>query len=302
MNQHFIEKLHDIMDSSRILVNEPMKKHITFRVGGPADVLVRPTPKELREILLLCKEECVPYVVIGNGSNLLVGDKGIRGLVIEMTSCMGDITVEENVITTGSGVLLSKLANCAAEHGLAGMEFAAGIPGTVGGAVVMNAGAYGGEMKDILTAVTVMTKEGELQELSAFELDLSYRHSCIPQKEYIVVEVKIGLQKGEEAVIREQMKKLREQRIEKQPLEYPSAGSTFKRPEGHFAGKLIMDAGLRGYQVGDAQVAEKHCGFVINRGNATAADIKTLMQDVTEKVQEQFDVVLEPEVKLLGEF
>lgn len=302
MNQHFIEKLHDIMDSSRILVNEPMKKHITFRVGGPADVLVRPTPKELREILLLCKEECVPYVVIGNGSNLLVGDKGIRGLVIEMTSYMGDITVEENVITAGSGVLLSKLANCAAEHGLAGMEFAAGIPGTVGGAVVMNAGAYGGEMKDILTAVTVMTKEGELQELSAFELDLSYRHSCIPQKEYIVVEVKLGLQKGEEAVIREQMKKLREQRIEKQPLEYPSAGSTFKRPEGHFAGKLIMDAGLRGYQVGDAQVAEKHCGFVINRGNATAADIKTLMQDVTEKVQEQFDVVLEPEVKLLGEF
>lgn len=302
MNQHFIEKLHDIMDSSRILVNEPMKKHITFRVGGPADVLVRPTPKELREILLLCKEECVPYVVIGNGSNLLVGDKGIRGLVIEMTSCMGDITVEENVITAGSGVLLSKLANCAAEHGLAGMEFAAGIPGTVGGAVVMNAGAYGGEMKDILTAVTVMTKEGELQELSAFELDLSYRHSCISQKEYIVVEVKLGLQKGEETVIREQMKKLREQRIEKQPLEYPSAGSIFKRPEGHFAGKLIMDAGLRGYQVGDAQVAEKHCGFVINRGNATAADIKTLMQDVTEKVQEQFDVVLEPEVKLLGEF
>lgn len=302
MNQHFIEKLHDIMDSSRILVNEPMKKHITFRVGGPADVLVRPTPMELKEILLLCKEECVPYVVIGNGSNLLVGDKGIRGLVIEMTSCMGDITVEENVITTGSGVLLSKLANCAAEHGLAGMEFAAGIPGTVGGAVVMNAGAYGGEMKDILAAVTVMTKEGELQELSPFELELSYRHSCIPQKEYIVVEVKLQLQKGDEAVIRELMKKLREQRVEKQPLEYPSAGSTFKRPEGHFAGKLIMDAGLRGYQVGDAQVAEKHCGFVINRGNATAADIKTLMQDVTERVQEQFDVVLEPEVKLLGEF
>ncbi len=302
MNQQFIEKLYDIMDSSRILENEPMKKHITFRVGGPADVLVRPTPEELPEILKLCKEYSVSYVVIGNGSNLLVGDKGIRGLVIEMTSGMGDIRIEDNIITAGCGVLLSKIANCAAEHSLAGMEFAAGIPGTVGGAVVMNAGAYGGEMKDILTTVTVMTKEGELKELSALDLDLSYRHSCIPEKEYIVVEVKLQLQMGEEEAIREQMKILRDQRVEKQPLEYPSAGSTFKRPEGHFAGKLIMDAGLRGYQVGDAQVAEKHCGFVINRGNATAADIRTLMQDVTEKVQEQFDVVLEPEVKLLGEF
>ena len=302
MNQQFMEQLNDIVDSSRILINEPMKKHITFRVGGPADVLVRPTQKELPEILKLCKECKIPYVVIGNGSNLLVGDKGIRGLVIEMTANMGDISVEEEVITAGCGVLLSKIANCAAEHGLAGMEFAAGIPGTVGGAVVMNAGAYGGEMKDILTAATVLTKEGQMQELSVAELDLSYRHSCIPEKEYIVVEVKLRLNKGDEAAIREQMKLLRDQRVEKQPLEYPSAGSTFKRPEGHFAGKLIMDAGLRGYQVGDAQVAEKHCGFVINRGNATAADIRTLMQDVTEKVQEQFDVVLEPEVKLLGEF
>lgn len=302
MNQQFMEQLNDIVDSSRILMNEPMKKHITFRVGGPADVLVRPTQKELPEILKLCKECDIPYVVIGNGSNLLVGDKGIRGLVIEMTANMGDISVEEDVITAGCGVLLSKIANCAAEHGLAGMEFAAGIPGTVGGAVVMNAGAYGGEMKDILTTATILTKDGEMQELSVAELDLSYRHSCIPEKEYIVVEVKLRLKKGDEAAIREQMKLLRDQRVEKQPLEYPSAGSTFKRPEGHFAGKLIMDAGLRGYQVGDAQVAEKHCGFVINRGNATAADIRTLMQDVTEKVQEQFDVVLEPEVKLLGEF
>lgn len=302
MNQQFMEQLNDIVDSSRILMNEPMKKHITFRVGGPADVLVRPTQKELPEILKLCKECDIPYVVIGNGSNLLVGDKGIRGLVIEMTANMGDISVEEDVITAGCGVLLSKIANCAAEHGLAGMEFAAGIPGTVGGAVVMNAGAYGGEMKDILTTATILTKDGEMQELSVAELDLSYRHSCIPEKEYIVVEVKLRLKKGDEAAIREQMKLLRNQRVEKQPLEYPSAGSTFKRPEGHFAGKLIMDAGLRGYQVGDAQVAEKHCGFVINRGNATAADIRTLMQDVTEKVQEQFDVVLEPEVKLLGEF
>ena len=302
MNQQFLEQLNNIMDSSRILINEPMKKHITFRVGGPADVLVRPTQKELPEILKLCKECSVPYVVIGNGSNLLVGDKGIRGLVIEMTADMGDICVEGDVITAGCGMLLSKIANCAAEHSLTGMEFAAGIPGTIGGAVVMNAGAYGGEMKDILVTATVITKEGELQQLSAEELDLSYRHSCIPEKEYIVVEVKLQLQSGDETAIREQMKALRDQRVEKQPLEYPSAGSTFKRPEGHFAGKLIMDAGLRGYQVGDAQVAEKHCGFVINRGNATAADIRTLMKDVTEKVQEQFGVELEPEVKLLGEF
>ena len=302
MNQQFLEKLNHIMDSSRILINEPMKNHITFRVGGPADVLVRPTQKELPEILKLCRECEVPYVVIGNGSNLLVGDKGIRGVVIEMTADMGDINVEDETITAGCGMLLSKIANCAAEHSLTGMEFAAGIPGTIGGAVVMNAGAYGGEMKDILVTATVLTKDGELKALTAEELELSYRHSCIPEKEYIVVEVKLKLQKGEETAIREQMNTLRMQRTEKQPLEYPSAGSTFKRPEGYFAGKLIMDAGLRGYQVGDAQVAEKHCGFVINRGNATADDIRTLMKDVTEKVQEQFGVELEPEVKLLGEF
>lgn len=302
MNQQFLEKLNHIMDSSRILSNEPMKNHITFRVGGPADVLVRPTQKELLEIINLCRECEVPYVVIGNGSNLLVGDKGIRGVVIEMTSDMGDICIEGETITAGCGMLLSKIANSAAEHSLTGMEFAAGIPGTIGGAVVMNAGAYGGEMKDILVTATVLTKDGNFAKLTAEELELSYRHSCIPEKEYIVVEVVLKLQKGEEKAIREQMNALRTQRVEKQPLEYPSAGSTFKRPEGYFAGKLIMDAGLRGYQVGDAQVAEKHCGFVINRGNATAKDIRTLMQDVTEKVQEQFGVELEPEVKLLGEF
>jgi len=199
-------------------------------------------------------------------------------------------------------MLLSKTANCAAEHGLTGMEFAAGIPGSIGGAVVMNAGAYGGEMKDILTAVTVLDKDGNEKKLTVEELELGYRTSCILKKGYIVTEAKMKLLHGEEKEIRARMDELKKQRVEKQPLEFPSAGSTFKRPEGYFAGKLIMDAGLRGYQVGDAQVSEKHCGFVINRGNATAADVRTLMQNVSDIVEEKFDVRLEPEVKMTGEF
>ena len=240
--------------------------------------------------------------MIGNGSNLLVGDKGIRGLVIEIGSGMNDIRVEGTKIVAGAGALLSKVANEAAAAGLGGMEFAAGIPGSIGGAVTMNAGAYGGEMKDILESVKVIDPEGMMHILSVEELDLSYRHSCIMEKGGIVVEATIKLEKKPEEEIRAQMADLRNRRVEKQPLEYPSAGSTFKRPEGYFAGKLIMDAGLRGYTVGGAQVSEKHCGFVINHANATAADVRQLMQDVKEKVKEQFGVELEPEVKMIGEF
>ena len=227
---------------------------------------------------------------------------GIRGVVIEITSRLGEIVIQGETVTAGAGMLLSKIANQAATAGLAGMEFAAGIPGTIGGAVVMNAGAYGGEMKDIISSVIVLNSEGEELELKPEELDLSYRHSCIPEREYIVLEVTLVLHTDEENVIRERMKELRDKRVEKQPLEYPSAGSTFKRPEGYFAGKLIMDAGLRGYQVGGAQVSEKHCGFVINKENATAADIRQLMDDVAKKVKVEYGVTLEPEVKMLGEF
>lgn len=302
MNYQFLEQLREIMDSSYMFEQEFMKKHTTFRVGGPADVLVQPNRKELANIIKLCKKESVPFSVIGNGSNLLVGDLGIRGVVIEITSRLGEIVIQGETVTAGAGMLLSKIANQAATAGLAGMEFAAGIPGTIGGAVVMNAGAYGGEMKDIISSVIVLNSDGEELEVKPEELDLSYRHSCIPEREYIVLEVTLVLHTDEENVIRERMKELRDKRVEKQPLEYPSAGSTFKRPEGYFAGKLIMDAGLRGYQVGGAQVSEKHCGFVINKENATAADIRQLMDDVAKKVKAEYGVTLEPEVKMLGEF
>lgn len=302
MNDQFLTELQNVMGGSGIFMEEPMKKHTTFRVGGPADVLVQPDETALAAILALCRQYYVPYSFIGNGSNLLVGDKGIRGVVIEMTDPMGNIEVHGTKITAQAGAMLSKIANTAASNGLGGMEFAAGIPGSVGGAVVMNAGAYGGEMKDIIERVYVLDENGAQLELDRDALDFGYRHSCIPKKKYIVTKVVLDLVPRDEAEIRSEMKELNEKRAEKQPLQYPSAGSTFKRPEGYFAGKLIMDAGLRGYQVGGAQVSEKHCGFVINKGDATAADICQLMQDVSDKVQAQFGVVLEPEVKMIGEF
>ena len=302
MNDQFLTELQNVMGGSGIFMEEPMKKHTTFRVGGPADVLVQPDETALAAILALCRRYHVSYSFIGNGSNLLVGDKGIRGVVIEMTDPMGNIEVDGTKITAQAGAMLSKIANTAASNGLGGMEFAAGIPGSVGGAVVMNAGAYGGEMKDIIERVYVLDENGAQLELDRDALDLGYRHSCIPDKKYIVTKVVLELVPRDEAEIRSEMKELNEKRAEKQPLQYPSAGSTFKRPEGYFAGKLIMDAGLRGYQVGGAQVSEKHCGFVINKGDATAADICQLMRDVSDKVQAQFGVVLEPEVKMIGEF
>lgn len=302
MNDQFLTELQNVMGGSGIFMQEPMKKHTTFRVGGPADVLVRPDETALAAILALCRQYHVSYSFIGNGSNLLVGDKGIRGVVIEMTDPMGNIEVDGTKITAQAGAMLSKIANTAASNGLGGMEFAAGIPGSVGGAVVMNAGAYGREMKDIIEKVYVLDENGAQLELDRDALDLGYRHSCIPEKKYIVTKVVLELVPRNEAEIRSEMKELNEKRAEKQPLQYPSAGSTFKRPKGYFAGKLIMDAGLRGYQVGGAQVSEKHCGFVINKGDATAADICQLMRDVSDKVQAQFGVVLEPEVKMIGEF
>ena len=302
MNDQFLTELQNVMGGSGIFMEEPMKKHTTFRVGGPADVLVQPDETALAAILALCRQYHVSYSFIGNGSNLLVGDKGIRGVVIEMTDPMGNIEVDGTKITAQAGAMLSKIANTAASNGLGGMEFAAGIPGSVGGAVVMNAGAYGGEMKDILTEVTVLDENNEVRVLKKEELELGYRTSIVAKKGYVVLSAKVELKKGDQTKIRERMNELKVQRTTKQPLEYPSAGSTFKRPEGYFAGKLIMDSDLRGYRVGGAQVSEKHCGFVINAGGATAEDVVTLMKNVTDIVYEKFGVKLEPEVKFLGEF
>lgn len=280
-----------------------MKKHITFRVGGPAACFLTPSTKEqIREILHICQEEKTPYFILGNGSNLLVSDQGFDGVVLQVYKNMNQVTVEGEHLRVQAGALLSATARKALEAGLTGMEFAAGIPGTMGGAAVMNAGAYGGEMKDILESVTVLTPEGEQKELKNEELQLGYRASVVKEKGYIVLEAVLSLKKGDPEAIKSRMDELKEQRVTKQPLEYPSAGSTFKRPEGYFAGKLVQDAGLRGFRVGDAMVSEKHCGFVINAGEATAAQVDELMKQVSAKVREQFGVTLEPEVKRLGEF
>ena len=298
----FQEKLSGILTKEQILVDEPMSRHTTFKAGGPADYYLIPEEGQIVEVIQLCQEEDVPYYVIGNGSNLLVGDKGIRGVVMEIGSGISEVSLKENVICAQAGISLARLAQEAARAGLTGLEFASGIPGTVGGAVVMNAGAYGGEMKDVLAWALILKPDGELQKLSAEELQLSYRHSIVPEIGGIVLQAAFQLAPGNVEQIRDKMEQLRKQRMEKQPLEYGSAGSTFKRPEGYFAGKLIMDAGLRGYRVGDAQVSEKHCGFVINRGQATATEILKLIQDVKAQVKEQFGVELEPEVKMIGEF
>ena len=302
INQDFYNKLAEIVSTEAILKNEPMSKHTTFRIGGNADMFVSPKVSQVADIMKLAKEFEVPVTVVGNGSNLLVGDKGIRGLVVSFGKEAEEIQLDGRCMTVSAGTLLAKAAAEAAKNSLTGLEFAAGIPGTMGGAIVMNAGAYGGEMKDVVISATVLTPEGEVVELSNAELELSYRHSCIPEKDYIVLQATLELSEGEEALIRDTMADYKNRRVDKQPLDYPSAGSTFKRPEGHFAGKLIQDAELRGYTVGGAQVSEKHCGFVINKGDATAQDVIQLMEDVKRIVFDKFQVELEPEVKMIGEF
>ena len=279
MNQELGKKLLSILKEEQVKKDEPMKSHTTFRVGGPADYFVTPqTAEEVAKVIEACTQEKVPYYIVGNGSNLLAQ------------------------IHAQAGALLSMIAKRALDAELTGFEFAAGIPGTLGGACVMNAGAYGGEMKDVLKSVTVLTDKGEVKTLAKEELELGYRTSVIAKKGYIVLEAVLELQKGEKEKIQAVMDDLKERRVTKQPLEYPSAGSTFKRPEGYFAGKLIQDAGLRGFQVGGAQVSEKHCGFVINKDQATASDVMNLMNQVSDKVYEEFGVRLQPEVKRLGEF
>ncbi|MDD6441457.1 MAG: UDP-N-acetylmuramate dehydrogenase [bacterium] len=303
MKENFEKKLLKMIDKEKILFDEPMKKHTTFRIGGPADYFIVPTEiEEIRAVVSLCEEMGMPYYVIGNGSNLLVADKGFRGVILQIYKAMNQVKIEGNVITAQAGASLAQIAKEALEHALTGFEFAAGIPGTLGGAVRMNAGAYGGEIKDILTKATVLTKEGEVVELSKEELEFGYRTSIIERTGQIVLKAEIELSPGKREEIKAVMDDLRKKRVSKQPLEFPSAGSTFKRPEGHFAGKLIQDAGLKGFCIGGAQVSEKHSGFVINTGNATASDVVELMRQVNEKVTDMFGVSLEPEVRRIGEF
>ena len=282
--------------------NEPLAAHCTFKIGGPAQLFVMPeNEQQLCSAVALCKEQAVRYYLLGNGSNILFADEGFSGVVIDVSALDAEIAVEDTVLTAGAGVRLAALCKAALKHGLSGLEFAYGIPGTVGGAVYMNAGAYGGEMKDVLASVDVLTQDLEIKTIPAAELNLGYRYSSIPEKGYIVLGATLQLKKGNIAEIRGRMAELAEQRRAKQPLQYPSAGSTFKRPEGYFAGKLVQDAGLKGKTIGGAQVSEKHSGFLINIGGATAQDILDLIAFCQKEVKDKFGVTLETEVKIVGE-
>ncbi len=302
MNQAIVEALHKFVPQENIYLQESMAGHTTFRIGGPADCFVKiENETQLAQVQKYLKEQSVPYYILGNGSNLLVSDKGYAGVILQIAGKMNTIQVDGETLTAQAGATMAQVARAAFEHGLEGLEFAAGIPGTIGGGIVMNAGAYGGEICRVVSRVHLLDENGEALELSCEEMEFGYRTSIIKKKPYIVTKVVFTLKQGDKEQIKARMDDFAFRRRDKQPLEYPSAGSTFKRPEGYFAGKLIMDAGLAGYQVGGAQVSAKHCGFVINVGGATAADVRTLIEDVKAKVFEKFQVELEPEVIFFGE-
>ncbi|MCR5206325.1 MAG: UDP-N-acetylmuramate dehydrogenase [Lachnospiraceae bacterium] len=307
MDRSVFDKLSKCIAPGRIIENARLSEYTSFKTGGPADILVKVGNSiEIQRIVAIAKESDVPFYVIGNGTNMLVSDEGYRGIVICLREMDNDIRAEKASngdycrLSCSAGCTLARLSSEAASMGYSGLEFAAGIPGSVGGAVVMNAGAYGGEIKDVFEYADVLDENGDVIRLKREDMDFGYRKSIIQEKEYIVLDVMFVLKKGEENAIKAEIKELNERRREKQPLEYASAGSTFKRPEGLFAGKLIEDAGLKGFSVGDAAVSEKHCGFLINKGKATSTDIYELISQVIEKVYEKSGVVLEPEIKLLG--
>lgn len=286
----------------KILFDEPMKNHTSFKIGGPADVLIIPErEEEIVNAIRFCRENQIKYFIMGNGSNLLVKDTGIRGAVIKVANGFDRIEVIGERVICQSGALLSKVAKYALKHSLTGFEFASGIPGTIGGAIAMNAGAYGGEMKDVVSKVKAIDRNNNIVEFTNADMNFRYRGSLVSDENLIVLGVELNLQKGDYSSIEAKMKDLTERRVSKQPLEYPSAGSTFKRPEGYFAGKLIEDAGLRGVRYGDAQVSEKHCGFVINVGEATFDHVITLIRMIQKVVYDKFNVKLEPEVKIIGD-
>jgi UDP-N-acetylmuramate dehydrogenase len=297
-----VDYFTEVAGEENVLIDEPMRNHTSFKLGGPADVLVTPRNKEqLVLILNYCNKNSVPFYVIGNGSNLIVRDKGIRGAVIKLFNNYNNIIVEDDVICVEAGALLSRLANTACENNLTGLEFAHGIPGTVGGAVTMNAGAYGGEMKDVVFKTEFIDKNGEIVTLNGEEHEFSYRNSYIQKHQGIVTRSWMKLQRGNKEEIQAKMDDLMKRRKDKQPLEMPSAGSVFKRPEGYFAGKLIEDCGLRGVKIGGAQVSEKHCGFIVNTGNATTQDVLDLIATIQDKVKDKFNVEMHTEVRIIGE-
>lgn len=303
MNTAFLEYLEQFIPKENIVLNESMNRHTTFRIGGDAAVFITVTKEEelIKLVSYLYKTER-EFFVLGNGSNLLVGDRGYDGVVVHLGKEYSQISVSDNSMEIQAGALLSAVAKKAMEHGLSGLEFASGIPGTMGGAVVMNAGAYDGEMKQVVREVHVVDKQGEILVLDNDTMEFGYRTSILKNRPFVVSKVVLTLNKDEPENIKVRMEELSRKRREKQPVEYPSAGSTFKRPENYFAGKLIMDAGLRGFRIGGAQVSEKHCGFVINKGNAMAADVREVIAEIQERVKRQYGVELEPEVIFLGKF
>lgn len=297
------QKLKAILPEENIVRNEPLAKHTTFKIGGPAEYFVTPENEDqLKLVIKVCKESNIPYYIIGKGSNLLVGDKGYKGVIIQIYKNFDWIKIDKNIVTAGAGVMLSRLATQAAEHNLAGLQGECGIPGTLGGAVTMNAGAYGYEIKDYIISATVLNQEGEIFTLNKEELQLAYRTSIVQKNSYIVIEAVFELPYGNKEDILAEITEFNRKRVEKQPLEYSSAGSTFKRPVGYFAGKLIMDSGLAGYRVGDIMISMKHCGFVVNMGNGTASEVRQLIEDVQHIIYEKHQVMLEPEVRIIGEF
>ncbi len=297
------KKFEVILGKENVLKDEPMSKHTTFRIGGTADVfLLVETEEQLKKVISIVNEQEVPYLILGNGSNILVGDKGIRGVVICLYKKMDSIFVDGERITAQCGALLSRVAARAANEGLAGLEFASGIPGTIGGAVYMNAGAYGPEMKDVVEFVRYMDKNGEIHRISSAECDFGYRKSVFTNSENIILDCTLKLKEGDKEEIRKLMNELTQRRNSKQPVDKASAGSVFKRPEGYFAGGLIEEAGLKGYSVGAAQVSEKHAGFIINNGGAKADDVLQLIKHIESTIYEKNGVMLETEVKMVGEF
>ncbi len=306
LSQKLYQRLSGVLQPEQILANENMSAHTTFRVGGRADIFVEINHEhELGKVLGVLREEGLTrlnedFYLLGNGSNVLVSDDGIRGVVLHLSKVYSTIQVEGTSLVCEAGATLAAIAHKAYENSLTGFEFASGIPGSLGGAVVMNAGAYGGEMRHVVLRVRLMTLAGEIVEKSAEEMHFGYRHSLLKEEPLIVTQVTLSLAHGSQQEIREKMEELAARRREKQPLEYPSAGSTFKRPEGYFAAKLIEEAGLRGFAVGGAQVSEKHCGFVVNKGGATASDVRALMTQVQQRVQASAQVTIEPEVIMLG--
>ena len=301
MSDEIVTRLINITGKDNVRINEPMKNHTTFKIGGPAQYYVTPeSVTQIQEVVSLCRDMNIPLHVIGNGSNILVGDDGVDGVVLALFNTFSDYEIKDNVITAQAGMSLIKLAVIALREGLTGLEFASGIPGSVGGAVYMNAGAYDGQMKDVVTSVTVLDEAGNIRILSRDELDMGYRTSAVAKHNMIVLQVIIELKAGNKEQIKDRMNQLSELRKQKQPLEYPSAGSTFKRPEGYFAGKLIADAGLKGYSIGGAAVSEKHAGFVVNMGGATAKDVVELTDYIKKRIIEQFGVTLELEIKKIG--